>query len=88
MLSFIPMIKYKGIIGSNYGGSDKVVMVHTDDIAKAASEELQKPLAYQKVRYVASEELTCNEAAKVLGTAIGKPELQWFTFTDEQQKKD
>lgn len=87
MFSFIPMIKYNGIIGSNYGGSDKVVMAHTDDIAKAASEELQQTSLGHKVRYVASDELTCNEAAKVLGTAIGKPELQWLTFTNGQTEE-
>jgi hypothetical protein len=33
---------------------------------------------------VASEELTCNEIASILGTAIGKPDLKWIIIPDEQ----
>jgi hypothetical protein len=36
------------------------------------------------VRYVASEELTCNEVASILGAAIGKPDLKWLLITDEE----
>jgi hypothetical protein len=39
------------------------------------------------VRYVASDELTTNEIASVLGAAIGKPDLKWRTFTDEQMQE-
>lgn len=38
------------------------------------------------MRYVASEELTCNEVARILGEAIGKPMLQWIRITDEQMR--
>jgi uncharacterized protein YbjT (DUF2867 family) len=38
----------------------------------------------RKVRYVASEELTCNEIAGILGAAIGKPDLKWIIIPDEQ----
>ena len=33
---------------------------------------------------MASDEHTANEAAHILGIAIGKPDLKWVTFTDEQ----
>jgi hypothetical protein len=36
------------------------------------------------VRYVASEELTGNETASILGAAIGKPDLNWIVISNEQ----
>ena len=87
LYGFVDMIKGAGSIGANYGGEDKIVWVHPNDIAAAAAEELQKtPTAGSGVRYVASDERTATETAKVLGAAIGKPDLQWLTFTDEQAK--
>ncbi len=38
------------------------------------------------MRYVVSEDRTPAEVAKILGTAIGKPDLEWRTFTDEQSR--
>jgi uncharacterized protein YbjT (DUF2867 family) len=81
---YIGMIKESGIIMSNYGGDDKVAFVSPKDIATAAYEELTNPFEGKKVRYVASDELTCNEAAAILGEAIGKPDLKWLVITDEQ----
>jgi len=84
--NFLGMIKSQGIIGSNYGGNDKLFLVSPLDIARAAAEELTDPNPESKVRYIISEELTCNEVAKRIGEAIHKPDLQWITFTDEQVK--
>ena len=47
-------------------------------------EELTSPVVAQKVRYIASEDLTCNEVAAILGTALGKPDLKWIIISDEQ----
>lgn len=85
-LSNIGMIKQMGFMGGNFG-SDAVPfpIVSTNDIAAAAAEELlQLSFTGHSVRYIASEEITGSTAAKILGTAIGKPELQWVVFTDEQ----
>lgn len=38
------------------------------------------------MRYVASDERTASEAAGIWDLAIGKPDLQWVTFTSEQIK--
>ncbi len=84
LLSFIGTIKTQGVIASNYGGADKVLMVSPLDIAEAVAEELTTPIEGRKVRYVASEEITCNEIATILGTAIGKPDLQWVIIPDDQ----
>lgn len=87
LYGFINMIKTAGFIGANYGGDDKIVWVAPEDIASAAAEELMKTTGVRKVRYVAGDERTANETAKVLGAAIGKPDLAWLTFTDEQAKQ-
>jgi uncharacterized protein YbjT (DUF2867 family) len=74
----------KGLIVSNYGAEDKMPWVSPIDIATAVAEELTIPLTGHKVRYVASEELTCNQIANILGTAVGKPYLKWVTINDKQ----
>lgn len=81
---YVDMIKAAGFIGTNYGGNDKLVMVSPQDIASAAAEELELQNTNRKIRYIASDEHTCNEIAAILGAAIGKPELKWITLTNEQ----
>jgi len=85
-LRFINTIKTEGVIASNYGGDDKIPWVSPIDIAAAVAEELVTPFAGRKVRYVASDELTCDEVATILGTAIGKPDLKWIIIPDEQMQ--
>lgn len=85
LYGFTDMIKGMGIIGANYGDNDKMVMVHPTDIAMAAAEELQASPG-QKVRYVVSDVRTANETAQIIGKTIGKPDLKWLTFTNEQMQ--
>lgn len=81
------MVKGAGIMGSNFGG-DPIVLVHTNDIAEVALDELLRlDFTGTQVRYIASDERTGAEVAKVLGEAIGKPETPWLVFSDEQQKQ-
>jgi uncharacterized protein YbjT (DUF2867 family) len=80
----IPLIKNAGIIGANYSAEVKVPLVHPKDIAKAAAEELVKTSSNQKIRYIVSDNREARDFAKVFGAAIGKPDLQWIEFTDEQ----
>jgi uncharacterized protein YbjT (DUF2867 family) len=84
LYNFVDMIKEAGFIDANYGGDDEIVMVAPSDIAAAAAEELETPATGRTVRYVASDERKANEIAHILGAAIGKPDLKWITFTDEQ----
>jgi len=84
---YVDMIKNAGFIGANFGGEDKVTLVSPIDIAAVAAQELEKTVAGERIRYVASDEHTCNEIAGILGAAIGKPDLKWLTFTDEQAKE-
>lgn len=84
LLAFISMIKAAGFIGSVYGGEDRLTMVSPKDIAIAAAEELVKIDNIQRVRYVASDDRSCNEVATVLGTAIGMPDLTWSVLSKEE----
>lgn len=84
LFSFIPTIKTQGAIVSNYGGDDKEPWVAPLDIAAAIAEEMEQPFEGRKIRYVASDALSPNEVATILGTAIGKPDLKWIAIPDEQ----
>lgn len=68
----------------NFGGDDRIVFVSPKDIAEAAAEELQSASALKKIRYVGSAEMTCNEAAAIIGSAVGKPWLKWALLSDQQ----
>lgn len=74
----------KGLIISNYGAEDKMPWVSPIDIAAAVTEELTTILKGHRIRYVASEELSCNQIANILGAAVGKPYLKWVTISDKQ----
>lgn len=78
------MIRHAGIIGGNYGEATEFVMVHPKDIAQAIAEEIQQSFTGKSIRYVTSDVRTPAAVAKILGTAIGKPDLKWVEFTDEQ----
>ena len=83
---FIPVIKNAGLIAANYGGDDIIAWASPVDIAAAVSEELTSPAATRKIRYIVSDELTCNETARILGEAIGKPDLKWVVIADEEMQ--
>lgn len=84
-LAQIPLIKAANIMGGNFGGNGrKIVLTHTDEIARVAAEELiNLDFTGQSVSYIANDERTPEEVAAVLGKAIGK-ELPWVPFSDEQ----
>lgn len=86
LLNQIGLVKQAGIFGSNFGGGDeKLVLVDTSDIAAVAAEKLLNlSFAGFTTQYIASDEVTTDEIAQVLGEAIGKPGTPWVTFTDEQ----
>jgi uncharacterized protein YbjT (DUF2867 family) len=86
LYSFLPRIKKEGFIAANYGGPEKLIWVSPLDIASAAAEELERPWVGKKVRYVSSDELSGDETARILGEAIGKPDLKWVLITSEQMK--
>ena len=84
LLGYIPMIKSQGFIAANYGGEDIVPWVSPIDIASAVAEEMGSQFKGRKVRYVASEEMTCNDTAALLGAAIGMDDLKWTTISNKE----
>jgi uncharacterized protein YbjT (DUF2867 family) len=84
MFGFIPTIKSQGAIVSNYGGDEKEPWVSPLDIAATIAEEMEQPFNGRTVRYIASDEVSPNEVAKILGEAIGVPDLKWTAISDEQ----
>jgi len=87
LLGFIPGIKAAGVIVANYGADDMLIWVAPADIASAVADELEIPVTGHKIRYVASDELTGNETARILGEAIGKPDLKWILISDEERQR-
>jgi len=83
-LANIDMVKHAGILGSNFDADAKLVLVHPRDIAKVAAEVLEDEFSGKSVLYVASDDQsTPADVAKALGAAVGKPELPWIEFSDE-----
>lgn len=84
----IGLIKTLGFAGGNFGNNDyKLPLVHTNDIASAATEELVN-LTFKgsSFRYIVSDFKSTKEITDVLGKAIGK-DFSWVEFTDDQQKE-
>lgn len=87
LFSMVGLVKGMGIMGSNFG-DDTLILTHTNDIAEVALQELLTlDFTGHPVRYIASDERTGAEIARVLGEAIGKPETPWVVFSDEQNKQ-
>jgi uncharacterized protein YbjT (DUF2867 family) len=88
LLAGIGLIKKAGIYGNNFGPDQKLILVHPRDIAAVAAEELLN-LSFKgfSVRYIAGDERNSKDVAAVLGAAIGKPELPYVPFGDEDTEK-
>ena len=86
LLSNINLIKNAGIMGSNFGFTDKkFTVVHPDDIAAVAIANLLHPnFKGHSIEYIVSDEVSTDDIAATIGKAINIPGLQWVTFTDEQ----
>ncbi len=88
LFNMIGMVKGMGIMGSNFGGDETIVLTHTNDIADVALEKLlDTTLQGKQVQYIASDERSSADIARVLGEAVGKPETPWLVFSDEQTKQ-
>lgn len=83
LLSQISLIKNTGIMGANFG-DDAFPLVHPEDIANAATEELLE-LSFKgiSVRYITGDERTGKEIAAGIGKAIDKDHLPWIIFSDK-----
>ncbi|GAA5023890.1 hypothetical protein GCM10011506_07050 [Marivirga lumbricoides] len=81
---FMQSMKTDGTIVQSYGGDTKEPWVSPVDIANVIVEELEKPFEGRSFRYIASEEVSPNEVANILGEAIGNRDLKWKIVPAEQ----
>jgi len=88
-LGSIGLIKHAGINGSSMRADIRLPMVATRDIAAVAAEILSGPtFTGVTVREIlGSRDYSMQEATAILGAAIGKPELAYVQFPDEDFKK-
>jgi len=89
LYSMTGMIKHAGITGNNFGNTDeKLVLVHTDDIAaEATTQLLDLSFTGNSIKYISGDERHPNEIAELLSKAVGKEGTPWITFTDEESLK-
>jgi uncharacterized protein YbjT (DUF2867 family) len=74
------MIK-QGFMGSNYPADTRMLLVHHEDLAAAAAEEIQRPFSGRRVRYVVSDTCSASQVVSQLGNAL-EQELAWVEFSD------
>jgi nucleoside-diphosphate-sugar epimerase len=81
----IEMIKNGGFMGNNFDESVKMILTHPQDIADAAFEALDT-LSFKgtHIRYIVSDIKSGSELTRILGDAIGKEDLKWMHFSDQQ----
>lgn len=85
LLSMIPMIKNAGIMGTNQPADQKMVLAHPNDIATIAAEKLlDLNFKGKQVQYIGSDEKTWAEITSAVAKAIGKENIPWVEFTDQQ----
>lgn len=85
----IPVIRAQGMNGSPVRPDVAIPMVATRDIADdAARLLLEGTFIGRSVRYLLGpRDLTLPEATRVLGEAIGKPDLKYVQFPEEEARK-
>lgn len=86
-LNDIPLIQHAGIQAGNFNPDTRLPLVHPEDIALAAAEELTSDTATNSIRYIVSDIRTPSEVADAIGAAIGKPALPWVSFSDEEHEQ-
>ncbi len=86
LYGYVGMIKGQGFVAANYGADDMIPWVSPVDIAAAVAQAIETPVAGRNVRYVASDERTGTDTARVLGEAIGKPDLEWKIISNNEMQ--
>jgi uncharacterized protein YbjT (DUF2867 family) len=85
----VPVIREHGVNGSPIRPDAPIPMVATMDIADEAARLLVgKTLSGPSVRYLLGPRtLTMTEATRILGYAIGKPDLGYIQYPEEESRK-
>ncbi|GAB4497462.1 MAG: hypothetical protein OHK0019_31130 [Saprospiraceae bacterium] len=84
----IGLIKQAGIFGYTLGAEVRMPIVHTRDIADVATKVLlDLNFTGHTYEFVGgTADLTMKEVAAILGKAIGKPDLAYVQFSDDDAK--
>lgn len=84
----IPLIKQAGIVGYSLKPEIRMPFTHTNDIAEAATEKLLKLnfRGFEKGFVSGAKDYTMPEVASILGEAVGKPHLNYVSFSNEDAK--
>ena len=85
----IPVIRGQGVNGSTILPDTPIPMVATRDIAaEAARLLLAESVVGHSVRYLLGpRDLTLSEATRIIGEAIGKPDLPYLRFPEDETRK-
>ncbi len=85
----IPVIRGQGVYGSPIRPDVPIPMIATKDIADAAARLLVfGTFSGHSVRYLLGpRDLTLQEATRILGEAIGRPELKYLQFPEDETRK-
>ncbi|MGQ0591946.1 MAG: NAD(P)H-binding protein [Gammaproteobacteria bacterium] len=88
-LESIDLIKSAGINGSAARADVALAMIATRDIAAVTAEYLLAPTfdGYTVRELLGPRDYTHREATAILGAAIGKPDLAYVEFSDEDFRK-
>jgi len=90
LLWFLPTIKSAGRIASSLEADLSIPMVATRDIGMKMAEFLDalKFSGSSVFEFVGPREVTMNEAAKVIGKAIGKPDLKYAHLSFQEDEDE
>ncbi len=88
LLASLPMIQGQGVNGGAIRGDHAYPMIATVDIAeRAARHLLDRDFTGHTVETILGpQDVTMNEATRVLGAALGKPDLPYVEFPPEGVK--
>ncbi len=89
LLLYIPLIKSKGVISSVLEPNLSIPMVATRDVGMKIAEFLHDlRFAKQSVfEFVGPRAVTMTEATRIIGKAIGNPNLQYVQISPAEQEK-
>jgi uncharacterized protein YbjT (DUF2867 family) len=81
-LHVLPLIRQQGINGGGAAGSTRIPMIATQDIAAVAARALaaRNWTGFTVQELLGQRDLTFDEATRILGAAIGQPELAYVQF--------
>jgi uncharacterized protein YbjT (DUF2867 family) len=85
----VPLIKNMGINGSSIAADKSFPIIATQDVAKVVAEKLNNLDWSGKtvLPLLGPKDYSMNEVTRALGTAIGKPALNYVQFPYEQAKQ-